>query len=126
MKDTSLQLNKEALNERDGVTSSYTDMNEIGLFTDSFRTKINLHNGSRDKDEAIVNSMMFTHTDVATGYYDANDLMFLNRQELVIHREPTAKSRYNVSAFGMTGVLLLLMVVFVVIIFSLKKVTVSR
>ena len=126
MKDTSLQLNKEALNERDGVTSSYTDMNEIGLFTDSFRNKINLHNGSRDKDEAIVNGMIFTHVGVKTGYNDANDLMFLNRQELVIHREPIAKSRYNMSVFGVVGVLLLLMVVFAVIIFSLKKVAVSR
>ena len=53
-------------------------MNEIGIFANFFRTKINLYNGSRDKEEGIVNGMMFTHADVTMEIMMQNYLLVLH------------------------------------------------
>ena len=108
MEELGIQINKEGLNKRDGVTSSYTDLNDIGLFTNNFRHKMELYNEEQDEEQAIVSGMMFTDADVETGYDDASDLMFLNEQELVIHREEAPYNGYHVGGAGLIGVLLLL------------------
>ena len=121
MEDKSLQLDKEVLVEKDGITSSYTDMNRIGLFTESFRANINLHNGIKEKEEAIVNGMMFTHANEITGYDNASNLMFLNKQELVIHREPIVTGRTTISVFDVIGMLMILILSFIITLIMLRK-----
>lgn len=119
MEDNSkLQLDTESINNRNGVRSSLTDINDINIFTTDFENQILQINNQRQEKEKIQKKKIFS----STNWTKEDDIilphLFVNTEiKEIVRNEP--KTITSLELTNQLSGFAILFVIFVSVLFAI-------